>query len=390
MRRFLSAIAVLVLSGAAAVAGPLTGAPEKIAAGDGTKLAATYYAGEKPGPGILLLHQCNKDRSSWNSLAESLARSGFHVLTFDYRGFGETPGKPFAELSPDEATKMVNEVFPADVDAAYAWLRAQPGVQGVTGAGGASCGVNQSIQLSRRHPEVKSLVLLSGNTDRTGRQYLATKSSPPLMIAAADDDGGVVNMMAFIDASSGNPANRFVEYEKGGHGTVMFQAHPELPAEIVAWYAATLSGRGKPASTDNAARRGSPTVRMLMATDEPGGFARAAEMLEAERKKDPNSSMLQPGWVNFLGYQALGAGDTKGAVAIMMVNVEGQPGSANAWDSLGDAYLADGQRDAARKAAEKSLQLLDADPSLTSDAARQAIRESAQGKLDRLKTPPAP
>ena len=159
MRRLLCALAVLALPGAA-VADPVTGARESIAAADGTKLAATYYAGEKPGPGILLLHQCNKDRSSWNSLAESLARSGFHVLTMAYRGFGETPGKPFGELSPDEAAKMLNEVFPADVDAAYAWLRAQPGVQGVTGAGGASCGVNQSIQLSRRHPEVKSLVLL--------------------------------------------------------------------------------------------------------------------------------------------------------------------------------------------------------------------------------------
>jgi tetratricopeptide (TPR) repeat protein len=208
------------------------------------------------------------------------------------------------------------------------------------------------------------------------------------MIAAADDDGGVVNMMAFIDASSGNPTNRFIEYEKGGHGTVMFQAHPELPAEIVAWYEATLAGRGKPASTDNAARRSSPTVRLLMLTDEPGGFSRAAEMLEAERKKDPKSSMFEPGWINFLGYQALGAGETKGAVAIMMVNVENQPGSANAWDSLGDAYLANGQRDEARQAAEKSLQLLATDPSLTSDAARQAIRESAQGKIDRLK--PAP
>jgi cytochrome c-type biogenesis protein CcmH/NrfG len=72
----------------------------------------------------------------------------------------------------------------------------------------------------------------------------------------------------------------------------------------------------------------------------------------------------------------------------MMVNVENQPGSANAWDSLGDAYLANGQRDEARQAAEKSLQLLATDPSLTSDAARQAIRESAQGKIDRLK--PAP
>jgi dienelactone hydrolase len=390
MRRSLFT-AVILLIGAvrsAALGEPVTGAPVTLSAAGGTKLAASYYAGEKPGPGILLLHQCNRDRTSWNGLAETLAKDGFHVLTMDFRGFGESGGKRFPELTAEEATKTTNELFPSDVDVAYAWLRAQPGVQGVTGAGGASCGVNQSIQLSRRHPEVKSLVLLSGNTDLAGRQSLRGKTSPPLFIAAADDDGGVVRVMSWIEACSANPTNRFVEYEKGGHGTVMFGAHPELPGQIVAWYDATLAGKGKPASTDNRARRDSSDVRLLMLTDEPGGYERAAQTLEAERRKDPKSSMLESGWVNFLGYQAIGSGDAKGAVAVMMVNVEGHPASANAWDSLGDAYFAAGQRDKAREASEKSLQLLDSDPSLSTDAQRQAIRESAQGKLDQLKAAP--
>jgi hypothetical protein len=68
----------------------------------------------------------------------------------------------------------------------------------------------------------------------------------------------------------------------------------------------------------------------------------------------------------------------------MKFNVDGHPASSNAWDSLGDAYLADGQRDKAREAAEKSLRLVDSDLAET-EAQRKLIRESAQGKLDRLK-----
>ncbi len=392
MRRFvcLSAAPLLLLVLAGTASGePVTGAPVSLEASDGTKLAATYFSGgEKPGPGILLLHQCNRDRSSWTGLAESLAREGFHVLSLDYRGFGESGGKRSTEWTPAEATKMMNEVFPADVDVAYTWLRSQSGVESVAGAGGASCGVNQSIQLSKRHPEVRSLVLLSGNTDKGGRQFLHGKSSPPLFIAAADDDDGVVHVMSWIEASSGNSENRFVEYEKGGHGTEMFKPHPELPGEIVAWYEATLAGKGKPASTDNRARRDSPVVRLLMMTDEPGGWERAGQTLEAEGKKDPKSSMLQPAWVNFLGYQALQSGDAKGAIAILMVNVEKDPKSSNAWDSLGDAYLADGQREKAREAAEKALSLLDSDKSVTTEERRKAIRESAKGKLDQLEAKP--
>ena len=97
--------------------------------------------------------------------------------------------------------------------------------------------------------------------------------------------------------------------------------------------------------------------------------------------------MLEASFVNFLGYQALQSGDAMAAVAIMMVNVDGHPTSANAWDSLGDAYLAAGQRDQAREAAEKSLKLLDADTSVP-DAVKKEIRNSAQQKLDQLKAAP--
>jgi dienelactone hydrolase len=388
MRLAVSALILLFAGIRAAAAEPVTGMPATVAAPDGTRLAVTYYSGEKPGPGILLLHQCNRDRSSWSTLAERLARAGFHVLTMDYRGYGESGGKRYLELPITEQTRLTAEVWPGDVDAAFAYLRARPGVREIYGAGGASCGVNQSIQLSRRHPEVKSLVLLSGGTDRPGRQHLEAKSSPPLMIAAADDDGGIVTTMAWVEACSDNPMNRFVEYETGGHGVEMFEPHPELQGEIVAWYEATLEGRGKPASTSNEARRNSPDVRLLMMTDEPGGFARVLDTLTAAREKQASSAMLEAGFINNLGYQALQSGDLKSAVGIMQLNVEAHPTSSNAWDSLGDAYLADGQRDRARTASEKALELVASDPTLSPDM-RKLIRQSAEGKLGQLKAPPA-
>jgi len=381
----LAAALLLLLAGAGtAAADSVTGTPAVLAAPDGAKLAATYYSAGRPGPGILLCHQCNMDRKSWNGLAEKLARAGFHVLTIDYRGFGESSGARHNDLPNDQRAKLVQQVWPGDLDVAYKYLAAQPGVTGVTGAGGASCGVNNSIQLSRRHPEIKSLVLLSGNTDKAGRDHLKTKSSPPLLLAAADDDGNAVQLMEVLDAASNNPTNRFVEYKTGGHGAAMFAPHPELPDQIVAWYDATLLGKGAPASTDNRARRRSPQVRLLLTADEDGGNAKVIDALTDARQKDPKSPILERRFVNFLGYQALGNGDAKSAIAIMKVNVDANPRSSNAWDSLGDAYLADGQKDKAREAAEKSLGLLDSDSTLTAQT-RDAIRKSAQGKLDQLR-----
>jgi hypothetical protein len=56
--------------------------------------------------------------------------------------------------------------MPLDVETAYKFLIAQPTVSpGILVAGGASCGVNQSVHLAMKHPEIKALVLLSEITD---------------------------------------------------------------------------------------------------------------------------------------------------------------------------------------------------------------------------------
>lgn len=73
----------------------------------------------------------------------------------------------------------------------------------------------------------------------------------------------------------------------------------------------------------------------------------------------------------------------------MQSNVDAHPTSSNAWDSLGDAYLADGQRGKAREASEESLKLVDSDPDEPEDQ-RKLIRESAQARLEKLKVTPAP
>jgi tetratricopeptide (TPR) repeat protein len=91
--------------------------------------------------------------------------------------------------------------------------------------------------------------------------------------------------------------------------------------------------------------------------------------------------------VNLVGYDHLQSGDIKGAVEILKLNVAAYPNSANAYDSLSDALLADGQKDLARQNAKRALELL---PSDTSDPEerRKGIRESAEQKLKQLGEPP--
>jgi dienelactone hydrolase len=357
-----------------------------LTAPDGTTLKATYFAAAKPGPGVLLLHQCNQDRKGWDVLATSLAAGGINVLTFDLRGFGESGGTRDDKLTPEEHRKMVADTWPGDVDTAFQYLVSQPGVtRGRIGAGGASCGVNNAVQLARRHPEVKALLLLSGGTDRNGRMFLRTSTKLPVFTAAADDDafGNLSAIMQWYYSVSSNPASRFAHYANGGHGAEMFAPHKELPATITKWFAATLMNKPDTAPQTNGARLNPAVLLTMEQIEQPGGADQAAKMLAEKRQRDPKAIIFPEFIVNLLGYEHLQSGDNKGAVEIMKLNVTAYPDSPNVYDSLSDAYLADGQKELALQNAKKALELLakdTADP----ESRRKAIRDSAEQKVKQL------
>jgi alpha-beta hydrolase superfamily lysophospholipase len=106
----------LSLLGNVNVAAQTAAAPPRVVdltAADGRHLKATYFGTNKAGPGVLLLHQCNRQRKVWDDLARDMAASGLHVLTLDFRGFGESEGTPLDKLSPEETGKSLNRNFPA-------------------------------------------------------------------------------------------------------------------------------------------------------------------------------------------------------------------------------------------------------------------------------------
>jgi dienelactone hydrolase len=352
-------------------------------AADGTVLKASFFAAASPGPGVILLHQCNWQRKVWDDLAGRLAASGISVITLDFRGFGDSGGTPIDKLTPEQAGRNQAEVWPGDVDLALHYLESQPGVSRETiGAGGASCGVNQAVQLARRHAEVKSLMLLSEGTDRDGRAFLRKSPGLPLFLAAADDDEdpGVVDVMEWLRDLSPDPSNVFVHYHTGGHGVVMFEEHKELPGKIVEWFDTTLIKTPGRAPVTRKAGEMSAESRFLELTDEPGGAGKAVSFFNDERKRDPKSAIIREVMVNRIGYELLQEGDTKGAIEIFKANVAAHPDSPNAYDSLGDAYLADGQRELARENAKKTLELLATDK-VDDQARKDGIKASAESKL---------
>jgi dienelactone hydrolase len=379
-------LAVLLFSSPAFGQAPPAPRDVTLSAADGTKLQATYYSAARPGPAVLLLHMCNTTRTSWAPLGPQLAAAGIHALSVDYRGFGESGGDRANALPAQQAQSIINEKWPGDIDTAYDFLLAQPGVDKAhVGAAGGSCGVNQAVKLVERHPEVQSLVLLAGPLDAGRLAFITETSWIPIFAAAADDDqydDDAPALMQWILAMSGNPRNKFSGFKNGKHGTEIFGPHPELPRQIVAWYTDTLIKR--PADPKTAVKvKNTPAREFWTKAVSPTGVAAAVQLFYETRQTNPRAVLFPEAQLNLLGYTHLQAGRTQQAVQLFRVNTLAYPWSANTFDSLGDAYLANGQNELALRASEKAIELLAKDPA--GEDRKKAIRDSAEQKIAKLK-----
>jgi pimeloyl-ACP methyl ester carboxylesterase len=364
-------------------------------ASDDTVLKGSYFASVKPGPGVLLLHQSNRDRKSWDGEAAQLAAAGFNTLTFDMRGFGENVG-----------TRSDFKRMPEDVDTALDFLMSQPGVDPqVIGVGGAGwLGVTYSVEAARRHPKnIKSLVLMSGETGRDGLQFLHETPQLPELFVFSDEDEypPTQDAMKLLYVIASSPGKKLVHYSAaedapwlwyetsdaskvpahGAHGTDMLKVHPEVPGIIVHWFMTTLLKTPGHAPADALA-----AASLLNQLQTPGGAVQVKQQLVEVRRKDPQAQLWPEAAVDIIGEDYQRAGDIKNAIEIFQLNLLAYPDSADAHDNLADAYLADGQKDLARQYAEETLALLDSHKTPLSswsdtEPRRNEIRRSAQQTL---------
>jgi len=356
-----------------------------ITASDGTKLRATFFAAAKPGPGVVLLHMCNTVRESWAPVARKLSEHGINALTIDNRGFGESGGPRFENATPD-VRGQVAQHWPGDFDAAYDFLISQSGVDKARiAAGGGSCGVNNAVRLAERHPDIRTLVLLSGESDAAGISFIAGRPAMPIFTAAAADDEyspTTLQVMQWISEVSGNPRTKFSGFKDGRHGTEIFATHPELVDQIVAFLVDTLITKPVDLKASVTPRKTTPS-EFWADVSQPGGAAKAAAIFREERKQDAKAFVFPEYPINALGYARLQTGDKQEAIELFKLNTEAYPASANAQDSLSDGYIAAGQKDLAIAAEQKCLELLPGDGN--DPQFKAALEQQAKEKIAKLK-----
>jgi pimeloyl-ACP methyl ester carboxylesterase len=140
---------------------------------DGGLIYADLYG--KGDRGVVLAHGGRFTKESWQQQAQYLARAGFHVLAFDFRGFGQSHG-------PGESD-LFTAPMRLDVLAAVRYLRKNGAkVVVVVGASfGGSAAADASI--ASQPAEINGLILLAAEPSGPAERIKA----PLLLIVARDD-----------------------------------------------------------------------------------------------------------------------------------------------------------------------------------------------------------
>jgi Cytochrome P460 len=114
------------------------------------------------------------------------------------------------------------------------------------------------------------------------------------------------------------------------------------------------------------------------------GWEKAEQAYREDRKKNPDSDLLNERALNLTGYSLLRDQKTAEAISIFTLVTRDYPNSTNAYDSLGDAYAAAGKTELAIGASEKEAALAQSDASLSADQKKQ-FTELAQKRIAAMK-----
>ena len=172
-----------------------------------------------------------------------LNAAGYNALAFDFRGFGGSRGGNDTDLAADR--QRIIERMPGDVDAALSFLTSQSTVnKRALGVVGGSCGVNQAVHAARRHPEIRTLVVLSGGTDADGEAYVKNSPAIPIFGVVSEEDTNAAAAIKKIVGLSTNRESRVEVLKDAGHAASMFSRQPELLADIVIWFRSNLPPGG--------------------------------------------------------------------------------------------------------------------------------------------------
>ncbi|HEV2765651.1 MAG TPA: alpha/beta fold hydrolase [Pyrinomonadaceae bacterium] len=293
-----------------------------------------------------------------------LAEAGFVVLASQYRGADGSEGRD--ELGGADTKDVINLIETArslgyvDMGRVFMWGYSRGGLMTLQAvAAGAPLraavvvGPPTDWELSlRQNPGLLQLVRARWPDFDARRDYYMNLRSParwadkltvPLLIFQGGADPAVSPQQALLLAQRMEEAGNLYElvvYARDDH-PISVNAEDRI-RKTIDWFKNV---------------RVPSVVQPLRSVLREQGVEAAVRRYHELKKTAADRYDFAEAELNNFGYELLFTGRVKEAVEIFKLNVAAYPEAFNTYDSLGEAYLADGQRDLAVKNYKRSLEL---------------------------------
>jgi hypothetical protein len=287
-----------------------------------------------------------------------------HLVYLQFNKVGDKPNESLAKF----AARLLAFVDTADVRSLVLDLRLNRG-----GDGTLNPSLLRSLIKARKVDQPGKLFVIIGRSTFSAAQFLVNEMEQYTdAVFVGEPSGGKVN--------SYGDSRKITLPHSGMTVRVSTLWWQEDPRDMRQWkgpdIAAQLSSSDYRANIDPALRAvlayqpEAPVTERMAEALESGGPAEAVRLYRAYRA-DPRYPYAETeNDLNSLGYQLLEQKRYEPAIAVLELNAAEHPRSANAYDSLGEAYMSAGRPEAAIRSYRKSLEL---DP--TNENARSILAQ---------------
>lgn len=206
-------------------------------------------ASAKHMPGVLILHDCEGDRDSYEGLSTSVANLGIHTLSLDLRGYGSSVNEAYSQEKSKKMAKSIvdfqSEVaslmtyWHEDILAAYRYLRSQ--VDKSQGISIVSSGCSSAFAVGLAESvHVKSLVMLTPEMNYGDKErYKNLVDIPSYFISSAQHATSYATVQE-IFAWNGDKHSKLLVYKGDKVNHNIIRSNVNLVNDIALWLKFTL------------------------------------------------------------------------------------------------------------------------------------------------------
>ena len=206
-------------------------------------------ASAKHMPGVIVLHDCHSERTKYKTLSTSIAQQGLHTLSLDFRGYGNSVGQGYSELTVKKnASDMMSyqtevavlmSYWSADLLAAYHFLRNKvDNSQGISIVASGCAGAYAVALAEEIH--INSMVLLTPDMSYADKERYKNLVDIPSYFISSAQHAISYSTAQELFTWSGDKNSKLQVYKSDKLNYQILKANKYLVNDIALWLKFTL------------------------------------------------------------------------------------------------------------------------------------------------------